>query len=179
MFFDLKAGRVAWIVADLNGAIAGVVPGAHEIFEAYPGLETLLCEWSREWAAADDAAVPFERLMPGGQNLSHLHLEAVPIIPPDGSGAGRMLVRVSLPDLHGPRLAFLRDRFSLTEAECRVAVEVAEGHKTAEVARRLRVSIHTVRRHLKEIFPKVGVHTQAALVRALLQNINADSNPAG
>ena len=168
MFFDLKAGRVAWVVADQNGTVIGAVPGAQTFFEQYPGLRAFLREWSTEWGTADEASLPFERLMPGDDHLGDLHLEAVPIILSSGRGTTRMLVRVSLPEIQGPRLAALRDRYALTAAECRVLTEMAEGHTPAEAARRLGLSVHTVRSHLKGIFPKLGVHSQAALVRALL-----------
>ena len=182
MFFDLKAGRVAWVLANQHGEITGAVPGAHGFFNTYPGLEAFLCEWSREWVVASGDAIPFERpietVMPGDRDLSGLQLEAVPIIPPGadprqlGSQPSLMLVRVSLPDGQAELLTFFRDRFALTGAECRVAAEAVEGRKPSEVARRLGLSVHTVRSHLKRIFQKTRVHSQAGLVRALLHREN-------
>jgi DNA-binding CsgD family transcriptional regulator len=181
MFFDLKAGRVAWVLANQYGAITGAVPGSHRFFDAYPGLETFLCEWSREWKAASNDGAPFERLMPGTSDSGDLTLEAVPFVPSRRADSrlpetqsGLMLVRVSLPDGQAELLSLFRGRYALTFAESRVAVEVAEGRNPAEVAQRLGVSVHTVRSHLKRIFLKTGVHSQSGLVRALLQSQNGN-----
>lgn len=186
MFFDLKAGRVVWILADQHGAITGTVPGAGGFFEANPGLEAFLCEWSREWIAASEDGYPLERSIPGSRDLGDLQLEAVPIIPSSGTNSrpsdpqpGMMLVRVSLPDERDGPSSYFRDRFGLTGAECRVAVEASEGHKPMEIARRLGLSIHTVRSHIKRIFQKTGVHSQAGLVRALLRGENGKTGANG
>jgi DNA-binding CsgD family transcriptional regulator len=184
MFFDLKAGRVAWVLANQHGAITGAVPGAHGLFDAYPGLETFLSEWSREWVASSGDDAPFERSMPGDCDLSDLQLEAVPFIPASRTDSRRpesqpslMLVRVSLPDGQAELMSVFRERFALTGAESRVAIEVAEGRKPSDIAGRLGLSVHTVRSHLKRIFQKTGVHSQAGLVRALLQRENGNSVP--
>ncbi|MDR3718090.1 MAG: LuxR C-terminal-related transcriptional regulator [Bryobacteraceae bacterium] len=184
MFFDLKAGRVAWVLANQHGAIAGAVPGSHKFFDAYPGLETFLCEWSREWMVAPEDGAPFERLMPGNPHSGALRLEAVPFVPSRRADIqlpavqpGLMLVRVSLPEGQAELLSFVRKRYALTSAETRVAVEVAEGCKPSEIAQRLGLSIHTVRSHLKRIFLKTGVHSQAGLVRALLQGDRGEAQP--
>ena len=66
------------------------------------------------------------------------------------------------------RFASLRERFGLTTAECRVAAEAAHGCTPSEIAARLGLSVQTVRSHLKRIFLKAGVHSQARLVQALL-----------
>jgi DNA-binding CsgD family transcriptional regulator len=184
MFFDLKAGRVAWVLANQHGTITGAVPGSHRFFDAYPGLETFLCEWSREWTVAPDDGAPFERLMPGNHDSGALRLEAVPFVSSRGANTqlpavqpGLMLVRVSLPEGQAELLSFFRKRYALTSAETRVAVEVAEGCKPSEIAQRLGLSVHTVRSHLKRIFLKTGVHSQAGLVRALLQREDGNSDP--
>lgn len=68
----------------------------------------------------------------------------------------------------------LRDRFALTSAETEVALEILRGGGRASAARRLGISVATVRTHLSHIFEKTGVHRQAALVRLLLQRDDAD-----
>jgi DNA-binding CsgD family transcriptional regulator len=54
--------------------------------------------------------------------------------------------------------------FDLTSREADIAALLGEGETTEGVARRLEISEHTVRQHLKAIFGKVGVSRQAELV---------------
>lgn len=63
---------------------------------------------------------------------------------------------------------WLRERYRLTAQEARVALLIAEGHVAKEVAAMLGVTVFTVRAHLRNIFMKVGVTRQAALVRVVL-----------
>jgi DNA-binding CsgD family transcriptional regulator len=56
------------------------------------------------------------------------------------------------------------DAFRLTRRETDVAILLAGGLGPEEIAIRLRLGVGTVRHHLKGIFQKSGVHTQAALV---------------
>jgi DNA-binding CsgD family transcriptional regulator/PAS domain-containing protein len=62
----------------------------------------------------------------------------------------------------------LTARFGLTMAEAGVVMEVIEGGGREDVARRLGVSVATVRTHLMRIFQKTGVRRQAELVRLAL-----------
>lgn len=63
---------------------------------------------------------------------------------------------------------WLRERYRLTAREARVALLIAEGHVAKEVATMLGVTVFTVRAHLRNIFAKIGVGRQAALVRVVL-----------
>ena len=45
---------------------------------------------------------------------------------------------------------------------------VAAGHRNADIAARLFVSVTTVHMHLRNIFGKLGVHTRTAAVAAAL-----------
>ena len=62
----------------------------------------------------------------------------------------------------------LKRHYHLTPRELNVAFSLAEGQSNAEVARRLGVSIHTVRRHVEHILMKLGVHSRAAVAAKLL-----------
>lgn len=68
---------------------------------------------------------------------------------------------VSLPEKE------LRDLFGLTLAESRVATALSEGLDPAMVARRLGLSLPTVRTHLAHIFEKTETGGQVALSRLL------------
>lgn len=61
----------------------------------------------------------------------------------------------------------LKDSFSLTPAEIRLAQSLGDGRSLSEAAERLGVSLATVRNQLRSIFDKVGVHRQSDLVRML------------
>lgn len=65
---------------------------------------------------------------------------------------------------------WLRERFGLTPQEARVALLIAEGYAAKEVAVTLGVTVFTVRAHLRNIFAKIGVGRQAALVRVVLRS---------
>ena len=55
----------------------------------------------------------------------------------------------------------------LSARESEVVSMLMEGHRVASVAEILCVSPHTVRNHLKSVFRKLGVHSQAELIRLI------------
>ncbi len=61
----------------------------------------------------------------------------------------------------------------LTQAEAKLAIQLANGKSLEESAESLHVSIHTVRTHLKSIFSKTGAKRQSELVAQLLQGVLA------
>jgi DNA-binding CsgD family transcriptional regulator len=58
--------------------------------------------------------------------------------------------------------------YGLSPLQKRVAAQVVAGRQLSEIAVALNVTSNTARTHLDRIFDKVGVRSQAALVRALL-----------
>jgi DNA-binding CsgD family transcriptional regulator/PAS domain-containing protein len=82
----------------------------------------------------------------------------------------RLLVIVTDPDRSTvPDEQALRDLYGLTEAEARVAAQLAAGHSVQSAAAVLRQSPETLRFHLKHIFRKLGVSRQQDLVRILTE----------
>ena len=67
-----------------------------------------------------------------------------------------------------PPAARLMQRYGLTRAEIRFAVEIVKGDGLQACADRLGVSLATARTHLAHIFRKTGVARQAELVRLLM-----------
>lgn len=67
-----------------------------------------------------------------------------------------------------PELETLRLIFSLTPTEARVALLLAQGLRSDEVAQELDVSASTVAFHLRNLFSKTGVARQADLVALVL-----------
>jgi DNA-binding CsgD family transcriptional regulator/tetratricopeptide (TPR) repeat protein len=64
---------------------------------------------------------------------------------------------------------------SLTEAELTVAVRVAQGQRSKEVAEQLYLSTHTINTHLRHVFSKLGLRSRVELTRALLARESARS----
>jgi DNA-binding CsgD family transcriptional regulator len=82
----------------------------------------------------------------------------------------KLLVIVNDPDHAAvPDEQALRDLYDLTDAEARVAAQLAGGHSVQSAAETLRLSPETVRFHLKHIFRKLGVSRQQDLVRILTE----------
>jgi DNA-binding CsgD family transcriptional regulator len=61
----------------------------------------------------------------------------------------------------------LRSVFRLTEAEARLATQLAFGNSLESVADQFGIAKETARSQLKSIFAKTGVHRQAELVAVL------------
>lgn len=58
--------------------------------------------------------------------------------------------------------------FGLTDAETRVAADVARGMSPQDIAAEAGVSVETVRKQLKAIYQKTGMQRQAALAHLVL-----------
>ena len=67
----------------------------------------------------------------------------------------------------------------LTPRESDVLHELARGHQVSQIARRLGMSVHTCRGHVKSILAKLGVHSQleAVVVAGSLGLIHGQSPP--
>lgn len=64
-------------------------------------------------------------------------------------------------------LALLSERWGLTAAEARMAVEMMRGDGRAAAAARCGISLNTARTHLTRVFEKAGVRRQAELIRRM------------
>ena len=65
--------------------------------------------------------------------------------------------------------AGLRERFGMTAREAELAGLLLEGLNPKQMARRLDVSVNTIRTHIARMLAKVGVNRQADMIRRLLQ----------
>lgn len=66
-----------------------------------------------------------------------------------------------------PRSDIIAALFDLTPAEARVARALARGKSLGDIALELRISVETVRTHLKRAFAKAGVTRQSELVAVM------------
>jgi len=88
------------------------------------------------------------------------------------------LIFIRDPEIPTVAAAILQDLFGLTPAQAAVAAKLADGRTQAEVAAILRISVHTVRDHLKAIFAKTGTSHQSQLAALLLRSAaGLDANP--
>ena len=58
--------------------------------------------------------------------------------------------------------------YGVTAREREVCLEVLSGNPTADIARHLFISVHTVHDHLKSLYEKVGVGSRGELVARLV-----------
>lgn len=81
---------------------------------------------------------------------------------------GKALVTFDDTAMVARRIETAREAYDLSPAQARLGRLIAEGHDLPAAAGILGVSVNTVRTHLTRMFDRTGVHSQAALVRALL-----------
>jgi DNA-binding CsgD family transcriptional regulator len=63
--------------------------------------------------------------------------------------------------------ARVRERYDLTAREMEVVHHLLRGQRTADIARVLDLSVHTVRRHTEHILSKLGVHSRGAIAERI------------
>ena len=80
--------------------------------------------------------------------------------------------------LHDPSEAevpderLLKTYFGLTPAESQLTQSLCEGRSLPLAAEKNSISVNTARTHLRSVFQKVGVHSQAALVQRIIQSLH-------
>jgi DNA-binding NarL/FixJ family response regulator len=94
-------------------------------------------------------------------------------LPPDMSG---LLIGDYLGQIPNQKTAFS----ILTERECEVLQQIAEGWSTKEAAWRLHVCERTIETHRKNIMDKLGVHSVAGITKfAIREGITSVETTAG
>jgi DNA-binding CsgD family transcriptional regulator len=91
------------------------------------------------------------------------------VLPPDGPGGPRILVRIPNTGPAWPSNEKLRATFGLSPRECDVAILRAKGLSMSEIAEQLSVSIHTARRHNEQILSKMGLKRSTEIGPAILK----------
>jgi len=87
------------------------------------------------------------------------------------NGSQRQLLGIFVSDperFSAPSNEWIKDLYGLTRVESEIALLICQGHSPDEIATRICISVHTVRAYLKQIFLKMGVNRQAAMVRRLV-----------
>ncbi len=64
----------------------------------------------------------------------------------------------------------LQRRYGLTPREADVALEIVGGGQNRDVADRLGLSLHTVRRHVERVLFKLQVHSRSSVLPTLLSD---------
>jgi DNA-binding CsgD family transcriptional regulator len=78
------------------------------------------------------------------------------------------LIIMSDPSPAASSVELLAAHSQLTQRQAEIALWIASGASTVEVAQRGEISRSTVRRHLEAIFQRTGCRTRAQLVRHVL-----------
>ena len=109
--------------------------------------------------ARADSAVPLQLILTRLSKLTSVN------------GSQRQLLGIFVSDperFSAPSDEWIKDLYGLTRVESDIALLICQGHSPDEISSRIGVSVHTVRAYLKQIFLKMGVNRQAAMVRRLV-----------
>lgn len=168
---DVDAVGPTWVLAGEDGEILAATKGFPALCAKYPQFQQFLKMWHRVWPGARSGWPNYERELAGQGGRPALKLKAAPMLlaPPDGSSELSdqlcgVLIKVSEVSAADNPVS----QFGLTVGERRVADMVTEGKSPAEIAATLRLSVNTVRAHMKRLFLKTGSHSRARLMRVLM-----------
>jgi DNA-binding CsgD family transcriptional regulator len=176
--------RAEFDALDLLGVAAVMIDASARVTSVNRAAETLACDGALRLTAsrircADHAArARFDQAILAA--TAGRRPDPVSFRSPDGAthamsatpvgSATRRAVVVYVYTGHrdaGPSPKLLEALYELTPAEARVAAELALGDGEAAAARRLGVSVNSVKTHRRRVFEKVGVQRLAQLVRLL------------
>ncbi len=124
-------------------------------------------------AAAGEAAGRTSLAIPRGERLPLTVLVAPFCLPRHAIGIHASAAVLFIRDPETPTLSTiaLQELFGLTAAEAAIAAVLADGKSAEEIAGSNRISLHTVRTHLKSILGKTGTARQAELVVLLHRSV--------
>jgi DNA-binding NarL/FixJ family response regulator len=143
-----------------------------------PGRDRLRAIIARQVAAAAASAVgpgetDVEVELPGGSyRLVARRMAAGTLLPEPA-----VLILLDRPGPALPTTQELRVTFGFRGREPQVALLAAEGLSNADIARRLRLSAHTVRHYLERVLGRLGVHSRKALALRLMASPPTDPAP--
>lgn len=175
-----RGGRLVWM-NDAARAVAGLadgigVAGGRLVVTDPAGAAALQNFYDRQPVAAP---MPIEVLRPSAKAPYRLLARTIGACEPTALPAvAEIMVVITDPD--SARVTSrppLGARYGLTPAETMVAEALAAGSTIRDVADERRISIQTVKSHLKRVMAKTDTHRQAELVRLLLSESAMTSAP--
>ncbi|MFF1254758.1 helix-turn-helix transcriptional regulator [Pseudarthrobacter sp. NPDC058329] len=155
------------VLAGLHGELRAATPAAAawlaEVEEAAPGRFSMTLYSVVAQAHASASGTARARMRDAGNNW--VMLQASRLI--TGDDPEQMVVTVEPATTHDLATLLLM-AYGVTAREREVCLEVLSGNPTADIARHLFISPHTVHDHLKSLYEKVGVGSRGELVARLV-----------
>ena len=155
------------VIAGLHGELRAATPAAAAwlagVEDAAPGRFTMTLHSVVAQAHASVSGTARARMRDAGENW--VVLQASRLI--TGDDPEQMVVTVE-PATTQDLATLLLAAYGVTARERDVCLEVLSGNATADIARHLFISPHTVHDHLKSLFGKVGVGSRGELVARLV-----------
>jgi DNA-binding CsgD family transcriptional regulator len=155
------------VIAGRHGELKAATPAAAswlaEVEDAAPGRFSMVLYSVVAQASAAVSGTARARMRDAGNNW--VVLQASRLI--TGDDPEQMVVTVEPATTHDLATLLLA-AYGVTAREQQVCLEVLSGNPTADIARHLFISPHTVHDHLKSLFEKVGVGSRGELVAKLV-----------
>jgi DNA-binding CsgD family transcriptional regulator len=147
---------------DRTGRLVGISPAISEVYDRSDDVVAHATRLARELLVEGRDRVPPDAVVaaPGLDGRTILRAQ---FLPPGDDAEVIVLVLAAGRD----RLRSLNRLAGLSQRETEVAVAIASGASTKEIAGRLGISIHTARRHTERVFAKLGVRSRAQVVMML------------
>jgi DNA-binding CsgD family transcriptional regulator len=154
---------LAGLHGELRAATSAAAAWLAEVEEAAPGRFTMTLYSVVAQAHAAASGTARARMRDAGNNW--VVLQASRLI--TGDDPEQMVVTVEPATTHDLATLLLA-AYGVTAREREVCLEVLSGNTTADIARHLFISPHTVHDHLKSLFGKVGVSSRGELMARLV-----------
>jgi DNA-binding CsgD family transcriptional regulator len=155
------------VIAGIHGELRAATPAAvlwlAEVEDALPGGFTMTLHSVVAQARAALSGTARARMRDAGGNW--VVLQASRLI--TGDDPEQMVVTVEPASSHDV-VSLLLAAYGVSARERDVCLEVLSGNTTADIARNLFISPHTVHDHLKALYGKVDVGSRGELVAKLL-----------
>lgn len=154
---------LAGLHGELRAATSAAATWLADVEEAAPGRFSMTLYSVVSQAHAAPSGTARARMRDAGDNW--VVLQASRLI--TGDDPEQMVVTVEPATTH-ELAGLLLMAYGVTAREREVCLEVLSGNPTADIARHLFISPHTVHDHLKSVFEKVGVGSRGELVARLV-----------